>query len=709
MPIEVLGGKRCRGPRNSLSSAPMPTSPNPLLRDYDRIPFGEIEATHVVPAVRQILKDARAEIEDLLSVESTPTYADTIGRLDGTLERVKERTAPVTHLLSVAETPELREAFNEVLPEITEFWTRVTLDEALWNRIKVLAETDEAETLTPIRRRHLDTILRDFRRTGADLSTEDKERLSAIRIELSRLEHKFSENVIDATNAYSLLIEDEGRLQGVPEQDRDEARRKADDKGRDGWLLTLDYPSFEAINKHAHNRELRKELFAAYVGRCRNGEFANIEIMARLLQLRRELADLLGYADFADYRLEDHMAKTGERAFGFVEDMTERTRPYWERDLAELREHAATLGLSEVEPWDVAFVGESLRRLRFDIDDEAVRPFFPLDRVLNGMFEVVRRVFGLVVREQSIPEVWHTDVHYYQLSREDDGTLLGFFYADWHPRSDKREGAWMNDLRTGGPRNGRFEPHVGIIAGNLSPPKGDVPSLLTHREVETVFHEFGHLLHHLTSTVPIAPMSGINVAWDFVELPSQIMENWTWEEEALSLFSGHHETGEPLPKDLYERLRSARAFMGGWSQMRQLSLGHLDLRLHRGHPDEGSEDLMSHIEGLFVEYAASPVFARMHPVTSFTHLFSGAYAAAYYSYLWSEVLDADAFGRFLGEGIFNREVGEAYLGAILTRGDSDEPEELFREFRGRDPDLQPLLDRNLGPPLEGRASALSAP
>ena len=687
----------------------MPTNSNPLLSNYDRIPFGVIEADHVVPGVRQILKDARAEIEELVAAESKPTYADTIGRLDAALEQVKERIVPVTHLLSVAETPELRVAFNEVLPEITEFWTRVTLNERLWNRIKALSDTEEAGALLPIEKRHLDTTLRDFRRAGADLSTADKEKLSTIRLEIFSLEHKFSENVIDATNAYSLLIEDGGRMEGVPERDREEARRKAADQGLEGWLLTLDYPSVEAILKHAFDRELRRELYAAFVGRCREGEFPNNDIMVRLLHLRRDLAEVLGYSDFADYRLEDHMAKSGERAFGFVEDMTQRTRPYWERDLSELREHAAVLGIRELEPWDTAFVSESLRRAKFDIDDEVIRPYFPLHRVLDGMFEVVRRVFGLVVSEKKIPEIWHSDVHYYELCREEDGTVLGFFYADWHPRSEKRQGAWMNDLRTGGPRPGGFDPHVGVIAGNLSPPKGDVPSLLTHTEVKTIFHEFGHLLHHLTSTVPIAPMAGINVAWDFVELPSQIMQNWTWEQEALSLFSGHHETGEALPEDLYGKLRRARTFMGGWRQMRQLSLGHLDLRLHRDPTDAVTEDLFSYIEGLFSEYAPSIEFARMHAATSFTHLFSGGYAAAYYSYLWAEVLDADAFERFRAEGIFNREVGEAYLRAILTRGDSEEPEGLFREFMGRDPELQPLLDRNFGPPLEFRSPAPSAP
>ena len=681
----------------------MPVDANPLLLELERTPFDRIEASHVVPGVRQILDSARAAIAELCSGPLPPTYVDTIERLDDVMERVKTRVGPVTHLLSVAETPELREAFNKVLPEITEFWTRITLNEALWIRLKSFAETDEGLGLSGIRQRHLDTVLRDFRRAGADLSPEGKDRLSAIRLELSQLQRRFSENVLDATNAYTLLVTDETRLEGVPVADQQEARRKATEAGKEGWLLTLDYPSFEPVVKYATDGSLRKELFDAYVSRCREGEFSNVAIIGRLLELRRDLADVLGYSDFSDFRLEDHMAKTGQGAFEFVEELTGRTRPYWERDLMELRVHARALGLEDLYPWDAAFVSEDLRRERYDIDDEVIRPYFPLERVMDGLFEVARRVFGLVVRRRHIKEIWHSDVLFYDLLDEDDGTHLGSFYADWHPRREKRQGAWMNDLATGGPTGDGFEPHVGIIAGNLTPPKGDLPSLLTHREVETIFHEFGHLLHHLTSRVPIAPMAGINVAWDFVELPSQIMENWTWEAEALPLFSGHYETGEPLPEELYDRLRRARRFMGGWRQMRQLSFGFLDLRLHRDETSPTEGEVMAHIEGLLAGYMPCPAFASAHTTASFTHIFSGGYAAAYYSYLWSEVLEADAFGRFKQAGIFNREVGRAYLDCILTRGDSEEPEILFRDFMGRDPDQQALLERNLGPPLEEAA------
>ena len=407
------------------------------------------------------------------------------------------------------------------------------------------------------------------------------------------------------------------------------------------------------------------------------------------------------------------MAGTGERAMDFETDLVERTRPYWLHDVRELRAHARALGLDELRPWDVAFVTERLRKERYEVDDEALRPYFPLEQVLAGLFEIVRRVFGFRVEEREIEEVWHPDVRYYELFDEADGIKVGAFYTDWHPRKEKRQGAWMNHFVTGGPgEGGTFAPHLGVICGNFTPPDEETPSLLTHREVQTTFHEFGHLLHHCTSRVEVPGRAGINVAWDWVELPSQLMENWTWEREALDLFARHHETGEPFPDELFERMVAARRFMGGWQQMRQLSLGTLDLTLHhdmapdlRARADGGGEEadreqgeeVMGRATEVLEAFSPAPEFARRHILTSFSHLFAGGYAAGYYSYLWSEVLDADVFTRFRDEGIFNGETGRAYVDAILSRGDSEDPEVLFREFMGRDPDPDALLERNLGP------------
>ncbi|HSG46337.1 MAG TPA: M3 family metallopeptidase, partial [Longimicrobiales bacterium] len=393
--------------------------------------------------------------------------------------------------------------------------------------------------------------------------------------------------------------------------------------------------------------------------------------------------------------------RSGERARAFEEELAARTRPYWQDDARELREHARSLGMDDLRPWDVAFVSESLRKSRFEIDDEILRPYFPLAEVEAGLFRIVERVFGVSVREREVEEVWHPDVRYYELHHE-DGTWLGAFYTDWFPRKEKRQGAWMNDFVSGGPRpDGGFDPHLGVICGNFTPPEDGKPALLNHREVETIFHEFGHLLHHCTSRVPVRPLGGLNVAWDWVELPSQFMENWTWEREALDLFARHYETGEALPDELFRRMLAARQFMGGWTQMRQVSFGTVDLALHTELAPRAAgttpEEAMAFGHERFLPFSLDEEFAGSHILTSFTHLFSGGYAAGYYSYLWSEVLDADAFGRFQKEGIFNRETGQAYMDAILTRGDSRDPEELFREFMGRDPDPEALIRRNLGP------------
>ena len=681
--------------------------PNPILERSYRIPFHRIRAEHVEPGVRAALARAQARIDALAADDAPRSYGNTLGLLDEATQELSESLTPVHHILSVAETPEFREAFNAVLPEIAQFWSRLPLNEGLWKQMEAFSETPEARALTGIRARHLEKTLREFRRAGADLPSEKKSRLEAVRVELAQLQQKFSENVLDATAAHETHVTEAARLEGIPAGTLNRFRAAAEEKKLEGWLLTLDFPSYEPVMKYAVDRALREEIHRAYVGRCREGELDNTGLIPQILSLRQEIAQILGYRHFPDYRLEEAMAKSGERAVAFEEDLVQRTRPYWEKDVLMLRNHGRELGIEELQPWDVAFVAESLRKSRYDISDEILRPYFPLQAVMDGLFGLVGRVFGLTVTETAIEEIWHPDVRYYEV-RDETGSWLGSFYTDWLPRKEKRQGAWMNDFLTGGPQaDGGFKPHLGFIAGNFSPPEDGAPSLLNHREVQTIFHEFGHLLHHLTSRVGVPGRAGLNVAWDWVELPSQLMENWTWEKEALALFARHHQTGEVIPEDLLERMLAARRFMGGWHQMRQLSFGTLDLALHGelgptlppgGRLEEGApEAAMAFAEERLLPFSPDPAFAHSHILPTFTHLFSGGYAAGYYSYLWSEVLDADAFSRFKAEGIFNRETGRAYVDSILSRGDSAEPEDLFREFMGRDPDPSALLERNLGP------------
>ncbi|MEM7414814.1 MAG: M3 family metallopeptidase [Gemmatimonadota bacterium] len=691
---------------------------NPLLARAFRIPFHEIRAEHVEPAIRSALSDAQAEVDAIKADPEPATWASTIERLDRALEQLGEVLAPVGHLVSVAESPELRDAYNAVLPEISTFSSSIPLDEGLWARLQELSQTDEAQALTGIRRRHLDKTVEDFRRAGAELPGDKKERLQTLQVSLAQLQQKFSEHVLDATAAFELLVTDESRLDGVPDAARRRFRAAAEAKEEDGWLLTLDYPAVEPIFKYCTDRELRREILVAYTHRCREGDQDNRPLIAQILRMRDEIATILGYEDYPDYKLADRMAGTGARAIAFEAELVERTRPYWERDVSEVRAYAATLGLDPLMPWDTAFTMERLRKERYDIDDEVMRPYFPLTQVLDGMYEIVRRTFGFRIEERKIEEIWHEDVRFYEIFDE-DGTLLGAFYTDWFPRKEKRPGAWMNNFVTGGPREDGFAPHLGVMCGNFTPPDDGGDALLTHREVQTTFHEFGHLLHHCTSNVAVPSRAGIHVAWDWVELPSQLMENWTWERDALDLFARHHETGDVFPEELFERMVAARRYMGGWAQMRQLSLGTVDLALHEelapqlrgesgGNPDQGvdarqGDAAMSFAETRFAEFAPSPDFAQLHILTSFSHLFAGGYAAGYYSYLWSEVLDADVFTRFQSEGIFNRETGRAFVDSILSRGDSADPDDLFVEFMGRAPDAEALLERNLGPLPAGAA------
>jgi oligopeptidase A len=676
------------------------TASNPFLERTFRIPFHRMDPSHVVPAVQEILARAEDARAALAGNPDPPTWENTVAALDTLTERVRRVTNPIHHLLAVAESPELRKGWNEVLPQVTTFWSRLYLDREILTRLRGVVASPEARALDDLHRRHLARTIREFERAGAGLEDRDRARLEAIDVELSRLEQSFSEHVLDATAAWSLHLLDPARLEGIPEDalERFQTRARSDEK--EGWVIGLDAPSVQAVLRHARDRELRRTVFEANLARGKEDPWDNRPLIPRILELRREKARLLGYEDFPDFRLEEQMAHSGARAREFLEEMRTRTTPYWERDLAELRGEAQGLGLDALRPWDVSWVMEEIRKARFDLDEEELRPYFPLDRVLEGLFELARRLFGVVVHEVEIEERWHPDVRYHEL-RSEDGHLLGAFYADLFPRPEKRQGAWMSDFiyGVGG------DPHLANICANFPPPSERRPALLSHRDVETLFHEFGHLLHHCTSRVPIEGRGGINVAWDWVELPSQLLENWCWEEEALARFSGHWESGEPLPAELFRKMEQTRRFMGGWIQMRQISFGIMDLALHTEFDPATHGDPVAWATDRILDLAPDREFAGTHPLTSFLHLFSGGYAASYYAYLWSEVLEADLFSRFRDEGIFSRSVGEAFLDTILSRGDEKDPDLLFRDFMGRDPDPEPLLRRNLGAMADAEEAA----
>lgn len=668
---------------------------NPMLSRSNRIPFDRMQPEHVVPAVRQALADAERELDALIGMQSERTFENTVLALDEVIERVSRPFGLARHLTQVVSTDELRTAFNEILPEYASFMARITSNDGLWSAIKDYAATSEAQSLEGVRRRHLDKTMREFVRDGADLPPAERAQVEALRIELSQLSTRFSENVLDATNDYTMHITDEAELDGLPEGVRRRAREDAEAHGLEGYRISLQVPTYLPFMKFATSRERRRDLWIAYGDRASSGPTDNRRIMHSILAKRRELAQLLGYTDFADYQLEDRMVASGAVAMAFERELAGRTLPYFRAEVEELEHHARTrMGIPKIEPWDLGFVSESLRRERFDLDEEAFRPYFPLPAVTEGLFTVAQRLFGVRFERTDDVPVWHPDVQTYDVFDE-HGTAVGSFYADWLPRASKRGGAWMNSFVVGGPTANGFDPHVGVVVGNLTPPSGDEPSLLTHGEVATVFHEFGHLLHLMLGRAEV-PGRVMSVAWDFIELPSQIMENWTWEREALDLFAHHYRSGEAIPQELFERLQRSRTFLEGSTQMRQLSLGTVDLSLHIGFDPELGGDPIAFGQHVMAPFMLRPEFARTHMLAAFAHIFAGGYAAGYYSYKWSEALEADAFLRFEEAGVFDVATGRAFKAAILERGDAIDADAMFREFMGRDPDPEALMRRNLG-------------
>lgn len=669
-----------------LASATMadPTA-NPLLHLGDPIRFAEVRAEHVVPAFDELLAEAQAGIEAIAAQGGALDYDSVLGALERATERLERAQLVVEHLESVATTTALRAAWNEAQPKLSAFYSKLPLHEGLYRVLSSYAATDDARALEPVRARLLKKTLEEFERHGAKLAPEGKAKLTQIDVELSKWTTKFSQNVLDSTNAYELVVSDEARLAGLPESARAAARQSAEAKGASGHRFTLHAPSFIPALTYLDDRALRKELYEAYNRRATEGELDNRPIIARILELRRQKAELLGFADFSDFTTADRMAKRGERAQRFVDDLRDKTKAAFEREKAELRAFAGV----ELEAHDVAYYAEKRKKALFELEDEALRPYFPLERVLSGLFEILARLYGVRFEPAELPK-WNDAVRPYQLVDE-GGQALASVYLDLFPREDKVQGAWMAPLRTATPP----ERHVAIVAANFTPPIGDKPALLTHREVETLFHELGHLMHQCLSRVPVRRLAGTSVAWDFVELPSQIMENWTWEREAIDLFAAHHETGERLPDELYERLLRARTYRAASAQMQQLGYAEVDLDLHRRFDPSSGEDPIARARGILAEHVTAKLPEGYAMIASFGHLFASpvGYAAGYYSYKWAEVLDADAFGRFRDEGLFSPEVGRAFRTAILERGDSEEPELLYERFRGREPTVDALMLR----------------
>jgi oligopeptidase A len=664
---------------------------NPLLSVSFIIPFDRIAASDVEPGIRALIRKSQEQIDAMAADDSPRTFENTMMALEKATENLDYAIAVVRHLESVNTSPELRAAWNAVEPEASEFYSRIPLNEGLWNKLKAYAETSEAKLLSGAKLRFLTKTLDSFRRHGAELDAEGKKRLAEIDVELTRLTTKFSENVLDSTNAWDLVITDESKLAGLPPSALEAARQSAKAKGVEGWRFTLQAPSYIAVMTYLDNRAIREEMWRAFASRATAGEHDNRPLIVRILELRREKSRLLGFADFADFILHDRMAHKGERAMVFVEDLRNKTEKFFQIENAALEAFAG----HRLEAWDVSYWAEKQRRALYDFDEEQLRPYFPAERVVQGMFEIVERLYGVHVKKVAKAPVWHPDVRYYEVLDRDE-TLLGAFYADWYPRETKRDGAWMEGFITGVDTPGGFEPHSGCICGNLTPPIGDRPALLTHREVETIFHEFGHLLHHVLSRVEVRSLAGTAVAWDFVELPSQIMENWCWERQALDLFARHYETGDAIPEDLFQKMVRARTYRAANAQMRQLGFGFVDLKLHREYDPARDGDVMEYARNILQQFTPAPLPKDYAMIAGFTHLFASpvAYAAGYYSYKWAEVLDADAFTRFRDEGIFSPEVGGAFRENILARGDSEDPAELYRRFMGRDPDPEALLVRS---------------
>ena len=669
---------------------------NPLLQMSGLPPFSQIRPEHIEPAIDQALAESRAQVEQLLAANQHYTWDNLVQPLEEAEERLGRIWSPVSHMNSVVNSDELRAAYNACLPKLSDYATEMGQHEGLFHAFKQIAAGPEYEQLDTAQKKIIDNALRDFRLSGIELPKDKQGRYKEIMQALSALNSKFGENILDATNAWKVQISDEARLSGLPESARAMARQVAEREGLEGWVFNLEFPSYLPVMTYADDRELRREIYTAYVTRAsdqgpHDPQYDNTRVMEEILALRHEAAQLLGFDNYAEHSLATKMAQSTDQVLAFLNDLAERSLPLARQELDEVRAFARERhGMDALEAWDITYYSEKLQQHKYAISQEALKPYFPEDKVLSGMFAVVERLYGVQISERSDVDVWHQDVRFFEIS--DAGGVRGQFYLDLYARPNKRGGAWMDDCVTRMKTASGVQAPVAYLTCNFSSPIGDDPALFTHDEVLTLFHEFGHGLHHMLTQVDYPSVAGIGgVPWDAVELPSQFMENWCWQKEALDDIAGHYQTGEPLPDALFDKMIAAKNFQSAMQMVRQLEFSIFDFRLHLEYNPERGARIYEILDEVRQQVAVMepPSFNRFPH--SFAHIFAGGYAAGYYSYKWAEVLSADAFAAFEEQGIFDRDTGLRFLAAILEQGGSREPMELFIEFRGREPSIDALL------------------
>ncbi len=666
---------------------------NPLLEKFDTAPFSNIENEHYLPGIKELIARANQEIKAIVENTDAPNFQNTVEALENTGMQLDRATSIFFNLNSAETNDEIQKIAQKVSPLLTDFKNDLLLNEQLFGKVKAVYDVRERLELSGEQLMLLEKQYKSFSRNGANLSEEKKTELRKIDAQLAKLKLTFGENVLAATNAFEMRIDNEEDLAGLPEGTKEAAAQTAKEKGKKGWMFTLDYPSYIPFMTYAENRELRKKMSFAFGSRAfRNDKYNNEQNVLDIANLRHQRAKLLGYESHAHFVLEERMAETPQNVLSFSNELLEKAKPAAQKEFDDLASFAKKMdGIDQLEKWDSAYYAEKLKQKRFDLDDEQLKPYFKLENVIKGVFMVAEKLFGLQFEADNKIDKYHEDVKTYKVT-DAEGALVSIFYADFHPRAGKRGGAWMTSYKPQQIKDGKNDrPHVSIVC-NFTKPTPSKPSLLTFNEVTTLFHEFGHALHGMLANTTYKGLSGTSVSWDFVELPSQILENWCYEKETLELFATHYETGEVIPMELVNKIKESATFHEGMQTLRQLSFGLLDMSWHGADPSE-IESVKEFENKCFENTKLYPDTPSTCMSTAFSHIFQGGYSAGYYSYKWAEVLDADAFAYFKQEGIFNRKVADKFKDTVLSQGGTKDPMELYVEFRGEKPNPDALLKR----------------